>query len=487
MSTTFDTMTRPFPEGFLWGGAVAANQVEGGWNEDGKGPNLADAMVAGSRTKPRLITLEIDELRHFYPSHKASDSYHRWREDIALFAEMGFKALRLSIAWSRIFPNGDDEEPNEAGLAFYDQVFDELRACGIEPIVTMYHNEMPLALVTKIGGWSDRRSIDLFVRYSRTIMERYRDVVAYWIPFNEINDLTISIGNWNHGGILNPGTETFQDQRDEPNRRFAALHNQFVASARTVMAGRKINSDFHFGAMICHITVYPLTPNPEDVLAAQQEDLFRNQFSGDVQIKGSYPYFARRYFERNGIRFEVGADDEHDIRKGTCDYYTFSYYMSNCITTDKNAAQVSGNIMGGAKNPYLKATDWNWQIDPVGLRYTLNHVYDRYSVPVMVTENGLGAQDILEADGTVHDKYRIDYIREHIRQMRLAIDDGVDLVGYTPWTAIDVVSCSTGEMAKRYGFVYVDADDEGNGTYDRFRKDSFFWYQCVIKTNGEEL
>ena len=481
-----DEQIRSFPKDFFWGGATAANQVEGAWDVDGKDPSLADAMVAGSHTVPRKLTLDIDPAAHYYPSHQAVDFYHHYTEDIALMAEMGLKMYRLSIAWTRIFPNGIEEEPNEAGLAFYDRVFAELKRYNMEPLVTIYHNDLPLHIVKEMGGWPNRKVIDLYVRFAEVILRRYKDTVKYWIPFNEINDLTTGVGNWNHGGILNPGTEDFSHQVDDPNKRFAALHNQFVASAKVVALGKKINPAFQFGTMICHITVYPLTCRPEDVLLTQQEDQLRNCFSGDVQCKGEYPYFMKRYFERNNIQFDIEPEDAEILKNGTVDFYSFSYYMTNCITADKNATQVSGNIMGGAKNPYLSATEWNWQIDPVGLRYTLNHVYDRYGLPVMITENGIGAKDVLE-DGKIHDPYRIDYLREHIRQMRLAIDDGVELIGYTPWTAIDVISCSTGEMAKRYGFIYVDRDDTGSGSMARYRKDSFYWYQKVIRSGGSDL
>ena len=481
-----DEQIRSFPKDFFWGGATAANQVEGAWDVDGKGPSLADAMVAGSHTVPRKLTLDIDPAAHYYPSHQAVDFYHHYAEDIALMAEMGLKMYRLSIAWTRIFPNGIEEKPNEAGLAFYDRVFAELKRYNIEPLVTIYHNDLPLHIVKEMGGWPNRKVIDLYVRFAEVILRRYKDTVKYWIPFNEINDLTTGVGNWNHGGILNPGTEDFSHQVDDPNKRFAALHNQFVASAKVVALGKKINPAFQFGTMICHITVYPLTCRPEDVLLTQQEDQLRNCFSGDVQCKGEYPYFMKRYFERNNIHFDTAPEDAEILKNGIVDFYSFSYYMTNCITADKNATQVSGNIMGGAKNPYLSATEWNWQIDPVGLRYTLNHVYDRYGLPVMITENGIGAKDVLE-DGKIHDPYRIDYLREHIRQMRLAIDDGVELIGYTPWTAIDVISCSTGEMAKRYGFIYVDRDDTGSGSMARYRKDSFYWYQKVIRSGGSDL
>ena len=477
---------KPFPQDFLWGAASAANQCEGAWNVEGKGVSISDVMTSGTHKSPRRITPTIDESKYFYPSHEAVDFYHRYKEDIALCAEMGFKIFRMSINWTRIFPQGNETVPNEAGLAFYDKVFAELKKYNIEPLVTIYHNENPFYLTGLCNGWQDRRCIDYYMNFCQVLFERYKDVVKYWIPFNEINCLTTKLGNWNHAGILHPGTEFFTDQVDEPSARFAALHHQFVASARAVKLGRSINPNFRFGTMICHITVYPLTCDPEDILLTQQEDMLRNCFSGDVQVKGIYPYYIRRYFERNGISFEITQQDLQDIKEGTVDFYSFSYYMSNCITGQKNAAQVSGNVMGGAKNPYLKATEWDWQIDPKGLRYTLNRVYDRYQVPIMVTENGLGARDVVE-DGKIHDDYRIDYLRQHIEQMRLAIDDGVDLIGYTPWSTMDLVSVSTGEMAKRYGFIYVDRDDAGNGTQNRLKKDSFYWYQKVISSNGENL
>lgn len=480
------TKLKEFPAGFFWGGATAANQCEGAWNVDGKGVSISDVMTSGSHKVPRRITLDIDESKYYYPSHESVDFYHRYKEDIALCAEMGFNIFRMSINWTRIFPNGNETDPNEKGLEFYDKVFAELKKYNIEPLVTIYHNENPLRLTHEFNGWADRKCIDYFLRFCEVLFTRYKDTVKYWIPFNEINCLTTKLGNWNHAGILNGKTEFFIAQIDDPSKRFAALHHQFVASARAVLMGKRINPNFQFGTMICHITVYPLTCNPDDIILTQEEDLLRNCFSGDVQVKGIYPYYIKRYFERNGISFEITDEDLEVIKKGVVDFYSFSYYMSNCISSDKESAQVSGNVMGGAKNPYLSASEWDWQIDPKGLRYTLNHVYDRYNVPIMVTENGLGARDTFE-DGRIHDEYRIDYIRQHIEQMRLAIDDGVNLVGYTPWASIDLVSVSTGEMEKRYGFIYVDKDNEGNGTLDRYKKDSFHWYKKVIESNGTEL
>ncbi len=478
---------KEFPNGFFWGGATAANQFEGAWNVDGKGVSISDIMTSGTHKEPRRITPSIDEDKYYYPSHEAVDFYHHYKEDIALCAEMGFNIFRMSINWTRIFPNGNESEPNEAGLKFYDNVFNELKKYNIEPLVTIYHNENPLSLTFECNGWSDRKCIDYYLNFCEVLFKRYKDVVKYWIPFNEINCLTTKLGNWNHAGILHEGTEFFTSQGDDPNMRFAALHHQFVASAKAVLLGKQINPEFKFGTMICHITVYPLTCNPDDVILTQQEDLMRNCFSGDVQVKGIYPYYIKHYFEQNNIHFDITDEDLEIIKKGVVDFYSFSYYMSNCITANKDAAQVSGNIMGGAKNPYLTATEWDWQIDPKGLRYTLNHVYDRYGVPVMVTENGLGARDTLTEDGKIHDDYRIDYIKKHIEQMRLAIDDGVELIGYTPWATIDLVSVSTGEMEKRYGFIYVDKDNDGNGTLDRYRKDSFEWYKKVISSNGNDL
>lgn len=477
-----------FPQGFLWGGATAANQCEGAFQEDGKGLSVADMMAWGSRSHQRRIAFTRDESQR-YPYDTASDCYHRYREDIELFAEMGFKCYRMSIAWARIFPNGDDPAPSEKGLSYYEDVFRKLRQHGIEPVVTLSHNEMPLAIATRYGGWPNKRVIDLYVRYCTTVFERYRNLVRYWLPFNEVNNLLLPLGNFIQGGILNPGTETFDEQVDDPSTRINALNNVLIASARAVAAGRKINPEFHFGTMICHITRYPRTCCPEDQLFVQDRDLWHNCLCADVMIKGRYPFYAKRHLEALGVTLKLTKEEERDLAAGTCDFYTFSYYQSICETTrdQEFGDKTGGNIMGGVKNPYLELSDWNWPIDPIGLRYTLNKVYDRYGVPVMITENGLGAADVLEPDGSVHDSYRIAYLRAHIEEMAKAIADGVDLIGYTPWGCVDLVSVSTGELAKRYGFIYVDAYDDGTGTFDRFKKDSFTWYQKVIASNGEDL
>lgn len=477
--------TTGFPDGFLWGGASAANQVEGGWDAEGKGPSVSDVMLAGAHGTLRPISLDMSAEGH-YPSREASDFFHHYKEDIALFAEMGMTIYRFSIAWTRIFPRGDELEPNEEGLRFYDRVFAELRAHGIAPLVTISHNELPLHLAQEFGGWSSRRMIDCYLRLCTVLFERYRDEVTYWIPFNEINNLTLPLTVFLHGGIIPPGMTHFGDGSDEPARRFQAMHHVLVAAAEAVRLGKSINPRFRFGSMTCHITLYPLTPNPDDVLLAQRDDLLRNNFCSDVQLRGEYPYYQVKYLADEGIVLDITEEDRALLRENPHDFYAFSYYMSICATADPTAAQTSGNIMGGARNPYLEESEWSWQIDPKGLRFTLNKVFDRYGVPVMITENGLGATDRV-VDGCVHDQYRISYLRSHVEQMRAAIDDGVDLVAYTPWTAIDVVSVSTGEMRKRYGFVHVDVDDEGVGTFARIRKDSFWWYQRVIASNGRDL
>lgn len=484
-----------FKEGFLWGGAVAGNQCEGGYLEGGKGLSVPDMLLGGDVNTPRTFCPTIEE-GVFYPSHEAIDFYHHFKEDIALFGEMGFKCFRLSINWGRIFPNGDDEEPNEEGLAFYDAVFDECKKNGIEPLVTLCHYEIPWAIVTKYGGFTNRKVIDLFVKYATTCFKRYKDKVKYWLTFNEIN---IAVMEPTMGALYGLGYCSPKDlarterctipELEVPDQlRFEALHNEFVASAKTVIEGHKINPDFMIGNMICHITWYPLTPNPKDILECQRRDAICNDLCGDVQVRGEYPFFAKKFFDDLGIdsSFMNNEEDLAIIKEGTVDFYTFSYYMSNCVTIQEGVDQVKGNMMGGAKNPYLKASDWGWQIDPDGLRYTLNLLQNRYpGVPLMVVENGFGAFDKVEEDGSIHDDYRISYFREHIKAMKEAVKDGVNLIGYTTWGPIDLVSAGTGQYAKRYGFIYVNRHDDGTGDFSRSRKDSFFWYKKVCESNGE--
>jgi 6-phospho-beta-glucosidase len=475
-----------FKKDFLWGGAVAANQCEGAWDLHGKGPSTSDMCTNGTHTRSKRITPVFDETA-IYPSREAIDFYHHYKEDIALFAEMGFKTFRTSIAWTRIFPTGLETEPNEAGLQFYDDLFDECRKYNIEPLVTISHYEMPFELTKRYNGWAGRECIDLFVRYCEMIFDRYQNKVKYWLTFNEINAGTMPMGGYLSLGILNEGTEFFSKQVDNEALRYQALHHQFVASGKAVALAHEKYPQFQMGNMICFITMYPFTCNPEDILETQNSMKMLNWFCSDIQVRGEYPFYAKRYFEEHQIELKIEEGDLEIIKKGTIDFYTFSYYMSNCIAKKPETEEVAGNLNGGIKNPYLEASEWGWQIDPKGLRYTLNEIYSRYQIPMMVVENGLGAKDVLEEDGQIHDSYRIEYLRKHIAEMKEAVKDGVDLIGYTPWGCIDLVSASTGEMAKRYGFIYVEKYDDGSGTLARRRKDSFAWYQSVIASNGETL
>ena len=475
-----------FKPDFLWGGAVAANQCEGAWDADGKGVSTADLCTGGSVSVTRRITTKVEE-GTFYPSHDAIDFYHHYEEDIALFAEMGFRCFRFSIAWTRIFPTGMEEEPNEQGLAFYDRVLDCCAKHHIEPLVTISHYEMPYALVEKYNGWAGREVIGLYEKYCRAIFKRYQNKVKYWLTFNEINSSVMPFG-----AVLNTGTicgyeGPVNEVPDNRQERYQALHHMFVASARVVKYAHKHYPQFSIGDMNIFATSYPLSPDPEDVLENQRHMNLMNWFCSDVQVRGEYPFYMKRYFEENGIEIHKEPDDDRTLKEGTVDFYTFSYYMSNCVTVHEGVETAGGNIIGGCANPYLKASDWGWQIDPKGLRYSLNEIYARYGIPVMVVENGLGAYDKIEEDGSIHDPYRIDYLREHIAQMREAVKDGVDLMGYTPWGCIDLISASTGEMAKRYGFIFVEKYDDGSGDYSRRRKDSFYWYKGVIESNGETL
>ena len=472
-----------FPEGFLWGGAVSAHQCEGAYRTGGKGLSIADVMTAGTRTAARKITDGIVE-GESYPNHEGIDFYHTYREDIKLLAEMGLKCFRTSIAWTRIFPRGDEKEPNEEGLQFYDDLFDTCRKYGIEPIVTLSHFETPYTLVKEYGGWKNRRLIEFFARYAETVMSRYRDKVQYWMTFNEINHCKpdSELGMWLAGGIRCDNGERAEKVCAQ------AVHNMFVASARAVRKGKQLNPDFKIGCMIGYIPYYPLSCDPRDVFATEERGR-EDYFFSDVMVKGQYPYYKKKQYEKQGLNLEIEETDEEELKAGTVDYIGFSYYMSNVYCADESKLNASsGGIIKTVKNPYLQATKWGWAIDPLGLRISLNRLYERYEVPLMIVENGYGAYDQRKADGTIDDDDRISYFREHIRAMETAInEDGVKLLGFTPWGCIDLVSASTGEMEKRYGFIYVDKDNQGQGTGERSRKKSFYWYQNVIRTNGEEI
>ena len=477
-------MGKGFPEGFYWGGATAANQFEGAWNVDGRGPSVDDHFTGGTKDKPRTITVDI-EPDVLYPNHDGIDFYHHYEEDIALFAEMGFNMFRMSISWSRIFPNGDDEKPNELGLAFYDRVFDCCRAHGIEPLVTLSHYEMPYHLVEKYNGWASRELIGFFEKYCQTVFDRYHDKVRYWLTFIEINCGTMDMGNLFETSMIRGFAGPASEAHTTPQERYQALHHQFVASARVVKYAHEHYPQFRMGNMDCFILSYAATCDPKDVLANESEMRRMNWYCSDVQVRGYYPSYAKRYWRENDISLEIEDGDLEDLKEGTIDFYTFSYYMSSVVGTH-DVKQAAGNMTFGGVNPYLKSTDWGWQIDPDGLRFALNEIYDRYQIPLMVVENGMGALDKVEEDGSIHDTYRIDYLKSHVRAMREAVDDGVDLKGYTWWGPIDLVSAGTGEMRKRYGFIYVDKHDDGSGTYQRSRKDSFYAYQKIIKSNGTE-
>jgi 6-phospho-beta-glucosidase len=469
---------------FLWGGAVAAHQLEGGWQEGGKGVSVADVMTAARHGVPRKITDGVQPGEN-YPNHEAIQFYHHYKEDVKLFAELGLKCFRTSIAWTRIFPNGDESEPNEEGLQFYDDLFDECLKYNIEPVITLSHFEMPYHLVTEYGGWRNRQTVDFFVRFAEVVFERYKNKVKYWMTFNEINNQA----NFNEdfAPFTNSGIK-YEEGEDREQIMYQAAHYELVASAKAVEIGHKINPDFQIGCMIAMVPIYPYSCKPEDMMASTVAMQRRYWFT-DVHCKGKYPSYLEKYFERKGYDLDRTAEDFEALKKGVTDYIGFSYYMSFAIQ-DKGKSPTFDydEATDRIDNPYVDRSDWDWQIDPVGLRYAMNWFNERYEKPLFIVENGFGAYDKVDDNGEIHDSYRVDYLRAHIETMKQAVDyDGVDLMGYTPWGFIDLVSAGTGEMEKRYGFIYVDKDNEGNGTLERSKKDSFDWYKKVIETNGEEL
>jgi len=471
------------PEGFLWGGASAANQCEGGYLSDGKGLSTIDVVPAGKDRFP-VMTGEMKmyecDGEHFYPSHEAIDFYGRFREDIALFAEMGFRTFRFSISWARLFPNGDELKPNETGLSFYEEVIDECLKYGIEPLITITHFDVPMHLVTSIGSWRSREMVTCYERLVRAIFERYKGKVKYYLTFNEINMLL-------HLPFVGAGL-TFEDGENRDAVMYQAAHHQLVASALATKIARETDPLIKIGCMVAAANFYPNTCNPEDVFKAIGKDR-ENYFLIDVQSRGEYPRYALKQLERKGIRIAMEKGDLELLRDNTVDFISFSYYSSRLTSADPGiTSETSGNVFKTLRNPYLKASEWGWQIDPLGLRITMNTLYDRYQKPLFIVENGLGAVDTPDENGKIDDDYRIDYLKKHIEAMIDAVDiDGVELLGYTPWGCIDLVSASTGEMKKRYGFIYVDKDNEGKGTLSRTRKKSFNWYRKVIASNGEDL
>ncbi len=463
-------MKHAFPDNFLWGGAIAANQVEGAYLTDGKGLSTSDLQPYGifGDIVPRVNG-------DSYVKDVAIDFYHRYPQDIALFAEVGFKCLRISIAWTRIFPQGDEEQPNEAGLAFYDRLFDEMAKYNITPLVTLSHYEMPYGLVKNYGGWGNRKTIGFFEHYARTVFQRYQHKVKLWLTFNEIN---MSL----HAPFTGVGLE----QESSKSEIYQAIHHQLVASAKAVAALHQIIPDGRIGNMLLGGLMYPLTCKPADVLETLQQNR-EWLFFGDVQARGYYPSYMGRYFKQHDISLEITAEDKLALKE-TVDFISFSYYMSGCVTTDEELNhQARGNILSMVQNPHLASSEWGWQIDPDGLRILLNELWDRYQKPLFIVENGLGAKDKPDANGNIEDDYRIDYLNDHLVQVSEAIEDGVEVMGYTSWGPIDLVSASKAELSKRYGFIYVDRDDSGHGTLERRRKKSFYWYRDVIQSNGETL
>lgn len=475
-----------FPKGFLWGGATAANQLEGGFDQDGKGLSVADAMPGGKQRMNILASenfnWEIDDEKFLYPNHRGIEHYVRFEEDIKLFAEMGFKCYRFSIAWSRIFPRGDEKTPNEAGLAFYEKLIDTCLKYDIEPVITISHYEMPLVLAKEYGGWKNRQLIGFYENYASSVLNRFYKKVKYWMTFNEINS-AFHFPALSQGMVKSSGANDF-------NNIAQAWHNQFVASAKAVKIGHELNPDLKIGCMIIYATTYSIDSDPVNQAATMIQNQEFNYYCADVQVRGQYPAYTERMLKNHGTSFdalEIGSDDLELLKSYSVDYVGFSYYMSSAVNVTTNQPdEIAGNLLGGVRNPFLKASEWGWQIDPEGLRIALNELYNRYQKPVFVVENGLGAID--QVDGSmIQDDYRINYLREHVKAMDEAIQDGVDLMGYTPWGCIDLVSASTGEMSKRYGFIYVDLDDESKGTLDRSPKKSFYWYKKVIESNGEEI
>lgn len=473
------------PEGFLWGGATAANQCEGAYDADGRGLSSVDVVPFGpdrmkvARGEMKMLACDS---QHTYPAHEAIDLYHHYKEDIALMAGMGFKCYRLSIAWTRILPHGDDDAPNAAGVAFYRSLFEECKKYGIEPLVTICHFDTPIALIEKYGGWKDRRMVDAFLKYCKVLFENYGGLVRYWLTFNEINML-LHMPFMGAGLVFEPGENKTQVQ-------YQAAHHELIASAKAVQMAHAMMPGAKVGCMLAAGQYYPYTCAPADVYKAMECDR-DNYFFIDVQARGAYPVWAKKRMEQAGVQLQMEPGDEQTLAAGTVDFVSFSYYSSRCISADpevlKNKAR--GNaVVKAVVNPYLPSSEWGWQIDPQGLRLTLNILYDRYGKPLFIVENGLGAADTLEPDGAVHDPYRIDYMRAHIRAMLEAVNlDGVPLMGYTCWGCIDLVSASTGEMKKRYGMIYVDKNNDGTGTLARYKKDSYYWYKKVIETNGGDL
>lgn len=469
------------PDHFLWGGAISANQAEGAYREGGRGISNIDLIPHGiKRMDVKLGNVpypEMDE-HSYYPSHEAVDFYHHYKEDLALMGELGLKVFRTSISWSRLYPQGDEESPNPDGIAFYKNVFKECQKYGMEPLVTLCHFDIPANLIAKYGSWRNRKVADHFLRYAKTCFKEFSGLVKYWLTFNEINIVLHS--PFSGAGIA------FKENENRNQVIYQAAHHMLVASALATKEAHEQNPENKVGCMLAGGSFYPYSCNPQDVWESVKKEQ-ENLFFIDVQVRGHYPSYAKKLFAEKNVCLDI-KDGDLESLKHTVDFISFSYYASRCVAADMDGKTANeGNVVRSVKNPWLNMSQWGWAIDPLGLRITMNQLYDRYQKPLFIVENGLGAKDVIHADGTIQDDYRIDYLRQHIEAMKSAMEDGVDLMGYIVWSCIDLVSASTGEMSKRYGFVYVDKDDEGGGSQKRRKKASFDWYKSVIQTNGEMI
>lgn len=467
---------KEFPKDFLWGGAVAANQCEGAYDVDGKGLCIADVLPGGKERFKTMMNpnfdFTIDKDKYIYPNHSGIDFYSNYKEDIALLAQMGFKVFRFSISWSRIFPNGEENTPNEKGLEFYDKVIDELLKYGIEPLITLSHYEMPLNLVKKYGGFKNKILIEIFEKYARVVFDRYIHKVKYFLTFNEVNSAF-------HFPLFSLGFNSHDKEEI-----YQGLHNQFVAGAKAIKYAKSLRKDVQIGCMSIVLPMYSYDSNPINQREAQKKEMEFVDFPLDVQVRGEYPSFIEAMIKNNNINLDRSNEELNLLKDNTVDFISFSYYMSATITLDEELSKNSGNMLAGVKNPFLEASEWGWEIDPIGLTIIMEKLYNKYKKPLFIVENGLGAKDRVEEDGSINDDYRIDYLKKHIFAMKEAIDNGVEVLGYTPWGCIDLVSASTGEMSKRYGFIYVDRDDMGSGSNKRLKKKSFYWYKEIITKNG---
>ena len=469
---------------FLWGGSIAAHQCEGAWNEDGKGLALMDVVTSGDVDHDRIIH-EKKQPGYYYPSETGIDFYHRYHEDIQLFAEMGFNTLRISIDWSRIYPNGDDEKPNPEGIKYYQNVIDALLEKHIEPIVTLYHFEMPLAIVEKYGSWTSRETIELYLRYCRTMFEALKGKVHYWVTFNEMNHIDSQMSLSDFFTYFVAGIK-FSELKDAPQTLAICAYHMTLASVRAIKLAHEVDSQNKVGCVFGLTPNYPYSCNPEDVMLSYKR-MTRDLYQIDAMCYGKFPEYKLREYQRLGIHLTVIEEDRRSFKDGKLDFLGINYYASE-VSIAKETPDMKKAFFGGVKNPYLVESDWGWSVDPIGLRYILNVVDKRYQLPIMITENGIGAVDTVEPDGSIHDTYRIEYLQQHLTTLKQAvIEDDVNCIGYLMWGPIDLVSATTGEMKKRYGFIYVDKHDDGSGSMKRIPKDSFYWYQDVIKTNGKNL